>query len=220
MRMKTQFADDTVMLEACRTRVGKIVANSSNERLTTRQIKEGMLARAEQDPQFRRELFNHPKLVWALALDQLMGIKAEHFLKVIRTVELHEEAEGVLYVIIPACHGGCKAPGVHPPPECDTGESCHVCGLPFKLRESNGKSITDTNNMATDRACIEGRIRERTIHEPAFRQNLRKHPLETYVRAAQEIVGRTTPDYLKPIQKIIILEEQPDEIHTIVPHGT
>jgi hypothetical protein len=36
----------------------------------------------------------------------------------------------------------------------------------------------------------------------------------------QEMMDGATPDYLKPIQKIIILEEQPDEIHTIVRHET
>jgi len=218
--MNTQMNDEAMMLDTYRNRMGNIVQNNGNERLTTPQIKERMLARAKEDPQFRREMFNHPKLVWALALEQQMGIKAKHFLKTIRKVEWHEEAEGVLYIKVPACHGGCKAPGVHPPAECDTGESCHVCGLPFKALQSNSGCTSDAQGIEAVRAAIESRIRERTIHEPTFRQDLRDHPVQTYVRAAQEIMNGSTPDYLKTVHEIVVLEEHPDEIHIIVPNGT
>lgn len=215
--MITEFRDGTTTFNSYRKRMGQILANSGNERLTTGQIKERVIARARQDAKFRREMFKHPKFLWALVLEQQMGIKAEDFLRAIKKVELHQENEGLLYIKIPACHGGCKAPGVHPAPECHSGDSCHVCGVSFKARTPDGKCDGADNEPGKQRSDIERHIRERAAQESNFRDRLQNHPLETYVHCAQELMGGKTPEYLNNVREIILLEERPDEIHIVLP---
>lgn len=84
--------------------------------------------RAEQDAEFRRELLQNPRYVGAIALRESLGVKPIDYLWQVKNVSVVEEAPGLHWLILPACHLGCGTPEVlELPPASD---SCQVCGKP------------------------------------------------------------------------------------------
>ena len=63
-----------------------------------------------QREDLHRSLLEHPRAVYAVAVEESFGIHRSLFFVQIRQVEVIEEDELTLGVVLTACHLGCVAP--------------------------------------------------------------------------------------------------------------
>ena len=84
--------------------------------------------RAARDAEFRRELLRNPRYLSGLALRESSGIGLSNFLWQVNTVHILEEKPGLHWLVLPACHRGCRNGTV-----IESGLStisCQACGKP------------------------------------------------------------------------------------------
>jgi hypothetical protein len=211
--MTTKIKNDLSKFDAYRKQwpFGLLIKKERHENLTSDDVRKRVMQKAAGDAKLQKEVFENPRYVWAIALEEGVGIRAKDFLRTVKTVAIHPETDTELYLKLPACHGGCRAPGVHSAPDCHSGNSCHVCGLSFKA------PIPDAQTDTSQRSYIDAVTCARAVADSMFRHNLLHAPFETYTQFARQLASGASPAYLQGIQKIVVIEEQPDEIHIVVP---
>ncbi|MGI8738249.1 MAG: hypothetical protein ACR2KU_00955 [Gammaproteobacteria bacterium] len=84
--------------------------------------------RAERDADFRRELLCNPRYSSALAAREGLGIQPIFYLGQVKAVNVVEEEPGLHWLILPACHRGCKSSAALEPQPSNG--LCQMCGKP------------------------------------------------------------------------------------------
>ena len=192
---------------------GRIIERNQGERLSSKDIYQRIVQRARKNPRFRSDVLEHPRYVWAIALEEGLGIKAEQFLAQVTSVRIHQETATVFYLKLPVCHGGCGHSSPAPAQEENSRSNCHVCGKPFE-HAGNEPTVIDERTPIM-RELIEDRLRKRAAFDPKFREDLLQRPLETYRAFAREASGGEVPLYLSQVRELVVLQEHPNEIHLI-----
>jgi hypothetical protein len=132
-----------------------------------------MNERCALDPGLRQSLFDHPRAIYAVAVEECFGLHRSLFFVQISHVEVIAEDEVTLGVVLPACHLGCVAPRL-PTGEEQADSQCHICSH----RETTchqvlaQPALTDANrdNVRTwiqNRAKTDASFREHLIASPS-----------------------------------------------------
>lgn len=153
----------------------------------------------------------HPRAVYAVAVEESFGIHRSLFFVQIRQVEVIEEDEFSLGVVLTACHLGCVAPRLPVEGEL-THAQCHIC------RHGNGQvdlrspsERTETLNRDELRCWIQDRAKA----DAAFREELISSPSMAWTRVVEE-VEIPVNDSLRMIQTLRVFVETEETIGFIL----
>jgi hypothetical protein len=190
---------------------GKVVERAPGESFSRERMWEQVSAKAAADGDFRRELLRNPRLVMMMGVREGLGISGSDFLRQVDEVQVVEESAATLYLVIPACHKGCEAPGVVPAPDASGPGRCHVCGMTMPAGRSGCASGASAPAAVRDngvgRGDIERSLTERVAGDRALRKRLVAEPLATYREYARELNGGELPAYLHAVGDIRVCEE-------------
>ena len=196
-----------------------IVEKRADERMTREDMNHRLVRRIHGDALFRREFLAHPRFVFAIAVEQSLGIDKYAFVKNIERVEVLQETSRQLYLVLPACHRGCRREEVCEAPAEAVAGSCHVCGITFpRAAESScSEQRPSSGTGAVSRREIEEQMTKRAGFDASFREALLTRPAEAYPAFARELCGGHVPQYLETVEDIRVLEEDVDEIYFRLP---
>ena len=142
--------------------------------------------RAERDAEFRREYLGNPRYVSALAIDEGLGIKPIYYLWQVKRVDLLEEAPGLHWLVLPACHRGCEALDVQGG-AASTG-SCRACGKPLGPGACQ-RDISPAQAPASRIHDVDEFIARSVQADASSRARLLADPRAVFAQAAQELHG-------------------------------
>ena len=143
--------------------------------------------RAERDAEFRRAYLRNPRYVSALAIDEGLGIKPIHYLWQVKRVDLHEEAPGLHWLVLPACHRGCEALAVQGGVP-STG-SCRACGKTFGPAGACQRDASPAQTPANRIHDVDEFIARSVQADASSRARLLADPSAVFAHAAQELLG-------------------------------
>ncbi len=195
--------------------LGTTIERGPDERFDRDQMAERMFGRAEREAGFRRALFDNPRLVFMMVLEEAMSINRLNYLSQIDEVTLLEETEDELFLVIPECHYGCLAEEVETPP--DSAESlCHVCGrsLPVEGCQTAAEAL---RQPGLDRSSIEKALLARAARERDFRDALLAQPMEIYTEYARLLCSGQPPSYLEGVRSIRVSVETDRSVFFVAP---
>lgn len=128
--------------------------------------------RMKIDAGLRQSLMEHPRAIYAIAVEECFGLHRSLFFVQIRHVEVIVEDEDTLGVVLTACHLGCIAPRL-PTTEEQTGSQCHICNHresvchPMPVHPSlSGPTRDSVRAWIQNRAETDARFREQLIASP------------------------------------------------------
>ena len=173
--------------------------------------------RADRDVEFRRAYLANPRYVSALAVDEGLGIKPIHYLWQVKRVDLLEEAPGLHWLVLPACHRGCEALDVQGGAP-STG-SCRACGKPLGPSTCQRETVQtpvgrihDVDEFIVRSAQADGSSRARLLADPtavfaqAAQQRLGVRPLEEFgIREVRIVEDTETTLYF-----VLLARHQPE----------
>lgn len=196
------------------TNVG-ILEVESDKKLTRADVVAQLVAKAQKDWGFKQALLHQPREIVATATAEGLGI---NMLYQISEVSILQETTNILYLMLPACHYGCLAPEVNEAPPESSG-SCHVCGLPKAAGQNCGSvQFYPEQNKGLTRKDIEAYLIAKAQKEHGFKQQLLSQPTTTYVTAAKNFLGSSsTPEFLKNITEVRVVEENPNSLYIVLP---
>lgn len=195
--------------------LGKTIERGPDERFDRDKLADRIFGRAAREASFRRALFDNPRMVVTIVLDEAMSINRLRFLGQIDEVELLEETEHELFLVIPECHYGCLEEDSAAPPD-STESLCHVCGkyLPAGGCQTEAEAL---RQPGLDRSSIEKALLAQVAREKSFRKALLAQPMEIYTEYARLLCSGEPPSYLEGIQSIRVCEETDRSVFLVAP---
>src|SRR5262245_35281436 len=104
-----------------------ILATGEDQCLDRWTIERRLSEKARAEPDFRRDLFAHPRCVGALAACAALGVRPASYLWQVQETITLEEEPGIHWLVLPACHLGCTPEPQHA--QAHVG-ACLACGKP------------------------------------------------------------------------------------------
>ena len=181
---------DQAMRFMTRWSLGSLLGLDPGEHVDRWGITLRLSERAERDAAFRREFLCHPRYVSALAVDEGLDIKPIYFLWQVKNVGLLEEAPGLHWLVLPACHRGCAmldGEGARP----STG-SCQACGKPLGPASERVRETMPAATPASRIHAVDEFIIRAAQADAATRARLLADPTSVFAQAAQEVFGVRT----------------------------
>ena len=195
-----------------------IVGKRPDERWTRDDMDLRLQLKTHSDELFRQEFLAHPRFIYALAVEESLGIQRFDFLSVIDSVAVLQETPERLYLVLPSCHKGCEVRPAAPPEGACAG-SCHVCGITFPTHTENRSTCEQweaVTSTAPTRKEIEDLLKKKAALDHTFKKELTSRPRETYTALAMKICGGMKPDYIATVKEIQVLEEGEREIYFLL----
>jgi hypothetical protein len=139
--------------------------------------------RCALDSELRQSLYDHPRAIYAIAVEECFGIHRSLFFIQIRHVEVMIEDHTILGIVLSACHLACVAPRL-PTGEEYRESQCHICCH----RESPCLQIPIQSVPAeVSRSRIRQWIQNRAKVDAGFREQLIASPSSAWQKILQEI---------------------------------
>ncbi len=131
-----------------------------------------------RDPELRQSLYDHPRAIYAVAVEECFGLHRSLFFVQISHVEVITEDAATLGVVLTACHLGCVAPRL-PTWEEQAASQCHICNH----RESTCHPALSLPAVPkADRASVRTWIESRAQSDASFREQLIASPAARVVK--------------------------------------
>ena len=195
-----------------------IVGKRPDERWTRDDMDLRLQLKTRSDELFRQEFLAHPRFVYALAVEESLGIPSFAFLRVIDSVAVLQETPERLYLVLPSCHKGCEARPAAPPEGVCAG-SCHVCGITFPTHTDNRSTCEQWEaaaSTAPTRKEIEDLLKKKAALDHTFKKELTSRPMEIYTAFATKICGGVEPNYMATVKEIQVLEEGERDVYFLL----
>lgn len=141
-----------------------------------------MNQRFAQDPDFRQALHDHPRAVYAIAVEECFGIHRSLFFVQISHVEVIIEDESTLGVVMTACHLGCVAPRLHTGAE-HSDSQCHICSH----RAVSCLPSAELSGAPTSRSVLRSWIQNQAESDPGLREELTVSPSSAWSRISAKL---------------------------------
>lgn len=139
--------------------------------------------RLNMDAGLRQSLMEHPRAIYAVAVEECFGLHRSLFFVQIRHVEVIVEDETTLGVVLTACHLGCIAPRL-PTAEEQTESQCHICNH----RETICHPMPVHPSLSgRTRDSVRARIQKRAETDASFRQQLIASPTAAWSHILREL---------------------------------
>jgi hypothetical protein len=129
--------------------------------------------RCAHDPGLRQSLFDHPRAIYAVAVEECFGLHRSLFFVQISHVEVIAEDQVTLGVVLTACHLGCVAPRL-PTGEEQSDSQCHICSHrdatchPVPARPASTEANRDNvRTWIQHRAQVDASFHEHLIASPS-----------------------------------------------------
>lgn len=195
-----------------------IIGKRADERWTRDDMDLRLQLKIHSDELFRQEFLAHPRFIYALVVEESLGISRFDFLSVIDSVAVLQETPERLYLVLPSCHKGCEVRPA-PPPEGACAGSCHVCGMTFPTRTENRSTCQQweaVTSTAPTRKEIEDLLKKKAALDYTFKKELTSRPMEIYNAFATKLCGGMEPDYIATVKEIQVLEEGERDIYFLL----
>lgn len=160
-----------------------------------------------RDPELRQSLHDHPRAIYAVAVEECFGLHRSLFFVQISHVEVITEDAATLGVVLTACHLGCVAPRL-PTWEEQAASQCHICNH----RESTCHPALSLPAVPkADRASVRTWIESRAQSDASFREQLIAYPVAAWSKIVTDLeLSESHP--LKEVEKMILYVESAETI--------
>lgn len=139
--------------------------------------------RCARDAGFRQSLCDHPRAIYAVAVEECFGVHRSLFFVQISHVEVIPEDEVTIGVVLAACHLGCVAPRL-PTLEEHTDSQCHICSH----RDATCHQMPAQPAPAeANRASVRTWIQNRAQADDVFRQQLITSPSVSWAQILDDL---------------------------------
>ena len=195
-----------------------IVGKRPDERWTRDDMDLRLQLKTRGDEHFRQEFMAHPRFMYALAVEESLGIPSVAFLRVIDSVAVLQETPERMYLVLPSCHKGCEARPAAPPEGVCAG-SCHVCGITFPTHTDNRSTCEQweaVESAAPTRKEIEDLLKKKAALDHSFKKELTSRPVEIYTAFATKLCGGAGPSYMAGVKEIQVLEEGERDVYFLI----
>ncbi|MBL8811210.1 MAG: hypothetical protein JNM43_13620 [Planctomycetaceae bacterium] len=187
-----------------------VVTGRPNGEMNRTEMHRLMNERLAQDPDLRQALHDHPRAVYAVAVEECFGIHRSLFFVQISHVEVISEDVSTLGVVMTACHLACVAPRLSTGAEQNDSQ-CHICSH----RGLSCQPPAKPSSTPASRSDLRKWIQNRVESDPGFREELTVSPSSAWSRVSAELrIPQSHP--LSRIQTLRVFVESAETIGFIL----
>lgn len=167
------------------------------------------------DSALRQSLLDHPRAIYAVAVEECFGVHRSLFFIQISHVEVIIEDGVTLGVVLSACHLGCVAPRL-PTGEESSDSQCHICSHgDTACHGMMAQPALSTANRAELRTWIQSRAQA----DSTFREQLIASPAAVWMNLLEEL-NLPARHELNRIQSIRLFVESAETIGFVLEYDS
>jgi len=195
---------DTVIQLSLRWPMRAILAAGADQCLDRWTIGRRLSAKASADPDFRRDLFAHPRCLGALAACAALGVRPASYLWQVQETTTLEEEPGIHWLVLPACHLGCTPEPSHAQSQVG---ACLACGKPGQGAAACPRRSQNPTAMIRE---VDNEVIRAARTDESARRRLLSDPTAFFTQIAESLF-QVPPESLG-IREVRVAEDTPSRV--------